>query len=76
MADAKGKGKEVERKEAVAEGKLNSLPFLAVMQESPQGASCFFVASRRRYFVKSLSCFELQSCVLSENLIVYCHYLR
>ena len=59
MADTKGKGKEVEREEAVAEGKLNSLPFLAVMQESPQGASCFFVASRRRYFVKFLSCFEL-----------------
>lgn len=27
MADAKGKGKEVETEEAVAEGKLNSLPF-------------------------------------------------
>jgi hypothetical protein len=27
MADAKGKGKEVERELAIAEGKINSLPF-------------------------------------------------
>jgi hypothetical protein len=52
MADTKGKGKEVEREETVVEGKLNSLPFLVVMQESPQGTSCSFVASRRRYFVQ------------------------
>jgi hypothetical protein len=53
MADTKGKGKEVEREESVAEGKLNSIPFLAVMQESPQGASCFLVASRRRCFCQA-----------------------
>jgi hypothetical protein len=58
MADTKGKGKEVKREESVAEGKLKSLPFLAVLQESRQGASCFFVASRRRHFVKFISCFE------------------
>jgi hypothetical protein len=59
MADAKGKGKEVVREEVVAEGKLNALPFLAVMPESPQRASCFLMASRRRLFVNFLSCFEL-----------------
>jgi hypothetical protein len=57
MADAKGKGKEVERELIVAEGKLNSLPFRAVMAELPQGASCFLVASWRRFCVNLLSCF-------------------
>jgi hypothetical protein len=59
MADAKGKGKEIEREEAVAEGELNPLPFQSIMAELLQGASCFLMASWRRFCFKFLSCFEI-----------------